>query len=43
MLPFYAYSGDQADSAAPLPEKLILSLVLPGAGTVSISDVGLYQ
>jgi len=43
VLPFYANSGDQADSAAPLPEKLTLSLVLPGAGTVSISNVGLYQ
>jgi len=43
VLPFYANSGDQADSAAPLPEKLTLSLVLPGAGTVSIRDVGLYQ
>ena len=43
VLPFFANSGDQADSAAPLPDKLTLSLVLPGAGTVSISDVGLYQ
>ena len=43
VLPFYANSGDQADSAAPLPDKLTLSLVLPGAGTVSIRDVALYQ
>ena len=43
VLPFYANSGDQADSAAPLPEKLTLLLVLPGEGTVSIKDVGLYQ
>jgi hypothetical protein len=43
VLPFFANSGDQADSAAPLPDKLTLSLVLPGAGTVSIRDVGLYQ
>lgn len=43
VLPFYANSGDRADSAAPLPDKLTLSLVLPGAGTVSIKDVGLYQ
>ena len=43
VLPFFANSGDQADSAAPLPDTLALSLVLPGAGTVSISDVGLYQ
>lgn len=42
-LPFFANSGDQADRAAPLPDKLTLSLVLPGAGTVSIRDVGLYQ
>ena len=43
VLPFFVNSGDQADSAAPLPDTLTLSLVLPGAGTVSISDVGLYQ
>ncbi|NIS91473.1 MAG: hypothetical protein GTN98_15635 [Woeseiaceae bacterium] len=43
VLPFYANSGGQADSAAPLPDKLTLSLVLPGAGSVSIRDVGLYQ
>ena len=43
VLPFYANSGNQADSAAPLPEKLSLSLFLPGSGTVSISEVGLYQ
>lgn len=43
VLPFSANSGDQADSAAVLPDKITLSLVLPGAGTVSISDVGLYQ
>ena len=42
-LPFYANSGDQADGAAPLPEKLTLSLYLPGSGTVSIGEVGLYQ
>lgn len=43
VLPFYANSGDQADGTAPLPEKLSLSLFLPGSGTVSISGVGLYQ
>jgi hypothetical protein len=43
VLPFYANSGDQADSDALLPEKLTLSLVLPGAGAVAIRDVGLYQ
>jgi hypothetical protein len=43
VLPFYANSGDQADSAAPLLDKLTLSLVLSGTGTVSIKDVALYQ
>ena len=43
VLPFFANSGDQSDSVAPAPEELTLSLVLPGAGTVSIRDVGLYQ
>jgi hypothetical protein len=42
-LPFFANSGDQADGASPLPENLSLSLFLPGSGTVSISDVELYQ
>ena len=43
VLPFYANSGDQAEGASPLPEKLSLSLFLPGSGTVSIAEVGLYQ
>ncbi len=43
VLPFYANTGDQADGASPLPEKLSLSLYLPGSGTVSIGDLGLYQ
>jgi hypothetical protein len=43
VLPFYANSGDAADDASPLPEKLSLSLFLPGTGTVSIGEVGLYQ
>ena len=42
-LPFYANSGDQAGDASPLPEKLSLSLYLPGSGTVSIGEVALYQ
>lgn len=42
-LPFYASSADQADAAAPLPEKITLALYLPGSGTVSIRDVALYQ
>jgi len=33
---------DKASAPAP-GDKLTLSLVLPGAGTVSIKDVGLYQ
>jgi len=43
VLPFYANSGDQADGTSPLPEKLSLSLFLPGSGTVSVAEVGLYQ
>lgn len=43
VLPFYASNGDQSDSAAPIPVELTLSLYLPGAGTVSIRDVELYQ
>ncbi len=43
VLPFYANSGDQDADAPPVPEKLTLTLFLPGAGTVSIGDVALYQ
>jgi hypothetical protein len=43
VLPFYANSGDQADGKLLLPEKLTLSLYLPGSGTVSVAEVGLYQ
>lgn len=43
VLPFYVNSGEGGDNAAARPEKLTLSLYLPGAGTVSISQVGLYQ
>ena len=43
VLPFYASSGDEADDATPTPEKLSLSIYLPGDGTVTIRDVGLYQ
>ena len=42
MLPFYANSGREGASA-PLPESLTLSLVLPGAGTVYLRDVALYE
>jgi len=43
VLPFYANSGDQADGASPIPDELTLALYLPGTGTLSIRDVGLYQ
>lgn len=43
VLPFHANSGDQADGKLLLPEKLTLSLYLPGSGTVSVAEVGLYQ
>lgn len=43
VLPFYANSGDQADGEMLLPERLTLSLYLPGSGTVSLAEVGLYQ
>lgn len=36
VLPFFANSGEQ-------PDKLALSLILPGAGMVSIRDIALYQ
>jgi hypothetical protein len=43
VLPFHASGGDQADTASLFPEKLSLSIYLPGSGTVSIRDVGLFQ
>ncbi|MCP4299454.1 MAG: hypothetical protein GY783_02610 [Gammaproteobacteria bacterium] len=43
VLPFYASNGDQTGGATPIPRELTLSLFLPGSGTVSISDVELYQ
>ena len=43
MLPFYANTGDQTDGTMLLPEKLTLSLYLPGSGTVSVAEIGLYQ
>ena len=42
-MPFYANTGDQADGAALIPESLSVGLFLPGAGTVFIRDVVLYQ
>jgi len=43
VLPFYTNSDDQTADMPPVPEKLTLTLFLPGAGTVSIGDVALYQ
>lgn len=43
VLPFHVNSGEQVDDATPLPDMLSLSLFLPGSGTVSIAEVGLYQ
>lgn len=43
VLPFYANTGDQTDGKMLLPEKLTLSLYLPGSGTVSVAEIGLYQ
>ncbi len=43
VLPFYANSGDQSDGTVLTPEKLSLSLYLPGSGTVFIRDVELHQ
>lgn len=43
VLPFYATNGEQPDGSARVPERLTLSLFLPGAGSVSISGVELYQ
>lgn len=43
VLPFFATSGEASDGTALVPEKISLSLYLPGSGTVSVSDIGLYQ
>ena len=43
VLPFYANSGNGGDPGAPRPERLVLSLYLPGEGTVSVADVNLFQ
>ncbi len=42
-LPFFANAGDQAGDAPMLPDRVSLSVVLPGAGTISIRDVKLFQ
>ena len=43
VLPFYANRGDQLQGASLLPGEITLALHLPGAGSVSIRDVRLYQ
>ena len=43
VLPFYANQGDQVQGASLIPGELTLALHLPGAGSVSIRDVRLYQ
>ncbi|MDJ0700849.1 MAG: hypothetical protein QNJ07_13425 [Woeseiaceae bacterium] len=42
-LPFYANTGDQAGADVLTPQKLSVGLFLPGAGTVFVRDVALYQ
>jgi len=43
VLPFYANSGDQAGNEIVTPEKLTLSVFLPGSGTVYLQNAELYQ
>ena len=43
VLPFFANRGDQLRGAALIPAEVTLALHLPGAGSVSIRDVRLYQ
>lgn len=43
VLPFYANQGDQVQGAPMIPGEVTLALHLPGAGSVSIRDVRLYQ
>jgi len=43
ILPFYANQGDQAAGETLAPVEVTLALHLPGAGTVAIRDVKLYQ
>ncbi len=42
-MPFYANVGDRAGGDMLVPDKLTVGLFLPGAGTVFIRDVALYQ
>ena len=43
ILPFYANQGDRAQGESMIPAEITLALHLPGAGSVSIRDVRLYQ
>ena len=43
VLPFYANQGDQGAGAPLIPGEVTLALHLPGAGSVSIRDVELFQ
>lgn len=43
VLPFQASQDEQADGELLLPKKLTLSVFLPGSGTVTVTDLGLYQ
>ena len=43
ILPFHANQGDQVRGASMIPVEVTLALHLPGAGSVSIRDVRLYQ
>lgn len=43
VLPFFVSGDDQPDGATPMPRELTLSVLLPGAGTVAIKEVALYQ
>jgi hypothetical protein len=43
VLPFYAQGSDQSKEAVLTPEKLTLSLYLPGSGTVFLREVALHQ
>ena len=43
ILPFQANKGDQASGKFLVPGEVTLSLHLPGAGSVSIRDVRLFQ
>lgn len=43
VLPFYANQGDHFDGVPLIPVEVTLALHLPGAGSVSIRDVELFQ